>query len=76
MGSVDFGILSAMRTKVERQPNGRPEGQCKAQNTYSGLVESGMLAKITEHATNKALVGSPSHIITMLRKDVSGKYRR
>ena len=48
----------------------------KAQNTYSSLVESGELAKITEHATNKVLVGSPSHIITMLREDVSGKYRR
>ena len=48
----------------------------KAQSTYSSLVESGELAKITEHATNKVLVGSPSHIITMLREDVSGKYRR
>jgi hypothetical protein len=48
----------------------------KAQSTYSSLVESGELAKITEHATNKVLVGSPSHIITMLREEVSGKYRR
>ena len=48
----------------------------KAQNTYSSLVESGELAKITEHATNKVIVGSPSHVFTMLKDDMSGKYRR
>ena len=48
----------------------------KAQNTYSELVETGKLAKATEHATNKVIVGAPAHILTMLENDMSGKYRR
>ena len=48
----------------------------KAQNTYSELVETGKLAKATEHATNKVIVGTPAHIVTMLENDMSGKYRR
>ena len=48
----------------------------KAQNTYSELVETGKLAKATEHATNKVIVGAPAHILTMLENDMAGKYRR
>ena len=64
------------RSELEEWMYSQGMAKNKALAAYSGLVESGELAKITEHATNKVLVGSPSHIITMLREDVSGKYRR
>ena len=48
----------------------------KGQNIYSELVETGKLAKATERATNKVIVGTPDHIFPMLENDMSGKYRR
>ena len=47
----------------------------KAQNTYSSLVESGELAKITEHATSRVIVGDPDVIHKMYANDVSGRFR-
>ena len=48
----------------------------KGQNIYSELVETGKLAKATERATNKVIVGTPDHIFPMLENDMCGKYRR
>ena len=47
----------------------------KAQNTYSSLVESGELAKITEHATSRVIVGDPGAIHKMSANDLSGRFR-
>ena len=47
----------------------------KAQNTYSSLVESGELAKITEHATSRVIVGDPDAIHKMSANDLSGRFR-
>ena len=64
------------RSELEEWMYSQGMAKNKALAAYSGLVESGELAKITEHATNKVIVGTPSHILTMLRDDISGKYRR
>ena len=47
----------------------------KAQNTYSSLVESGELAKITEHATSRVIVGDPAAIHKMYANDRSRRFR-
>ena len=47
----------------------------KAQNAYSELVATGKLAKATEHATNKVIVGTPTEIYQMFSKAPAGKYR-
>jgi hypothetical protein len=75
---LEFVISRRHLYKSELDEWMRSQGMAvnKAQNTYSSLVESGALAKITEHATNKVVVGSPSHILTILKDDITGKYRR
>ena len=47
----------------------------KALTTYSGLVESGELAKITVHGTSKVIVGTPAEIYRMLSESPVGMYR-
>ena len=47
----------------------------KAQNTYSSLVESGELAKITVKGTSKVIVGTPVEIERMLSGAPVGMYR-
>jgi hypothetical protein len=47
----------------------------KAQNTYSSLVESGALAKITEHVTSRVIVGTPDEIRKMYANDIAGRFR-
>ena len=47
----------------------------KAQNTYSSLVESGELAKITVKGTSKVIVGTPVEIERMLSGAPAGMYR-
>ena len=75
---MEFVISRRHLYKSELDEWMRSQGMAvnKAQNTYSSLVESGALAKITEHATNKVIVGSPSHILKILKDDISGRYRR
>ena len=47
----------------------------KALATYSGLVESGELAKITVKGTSKVIVGTPAEIERMLSEAPAGMYR-
>ena len=47
----------------------------KAQNTYSSLVESGELAKITEHATSRVKVDDPAAMHKMYANDRSRRFR-
>ena len=47
----------------------------KALTAYSGLVESGELAKITVHGTSKVIVGTPAEIYRMLSEAPAGMYR-
>jgi hypothetical protein len=47
----------------------------KAQSVYSSMLMSGELAKITEHATNKVIVGTFSEITRLTEGVTPGTYR-
>ena len=64
------------RSELEEWMYSQGMAKNKALAAYSDLVESGKLARITVRSTSKVIVGTPSHILTMLRDDISGKYRR
>ena len=63
------------RSELEEWMYSQGMAKNKALTAYSGLVESGELAKITEHATNKVIVGTQSEIVQMLSEAPAGMYR-
>ena len=63
------------RSELEEWMYSQGMAKNKALTTYSGLIESGELAKITEHGTSKVIVGTPTEIYQMFSKAPAGKYR-
>ena len=55
----------------------RSQGMAKntAQSIYSDMVKSMELVKVTEHLTNKVVVGIPSAISNMLSESQPDRYR-
>jgi hypothetical protein len=47
----------------------------KAQSVYSSMLMSGELAKVMEHDTNRAIVGTPAELIKLTEGAVPGTYR-
>ena len=63
------------RSELEEWMYSQGMAKNKALTTYSGLIESGELAKITEHGTSKVIVGTPTEIYQMFSKAPAGTYR-
>ena len=74
---LEFVISRRHLYKSELDEWMRSQGMAvnKAQNTYSSLVESGALAKITEHVTSRVIVGAPDEIRKMYANDIAGRFR-
>ena len=63
------------RSELEEWMYSQGMAKNKALTAYSGLVESGELAKITVKGTNKVIVGTPAEIERMLSEAPAGMYR-
>ena len=63
------------RSELEEWMYSQGMAKNKALTAYSGLVESGALAKITVHGTSKVIVGTPAEICRMLAEAPVGMYR-
>ena len=63
------------RSELEEWMHSQGMAKNKALTTYSSLVESGELAKITVHGTSKVIVGTPAEIYRMLSEAPAGMYR-
>ena len=63
------------RSELEEWMYSQGMAKNKALATYSGLVESGEIAKITVHGTSKVIVGTPAEIYRMISEAPAGMYR-
>ena len=63
------------RSELEEWMYSQGMAKNKALTAYSGLVESGELAKITVKGTSKVIVGTPAEIERMLSEAPAGMYR-
>ena len=74
---MEFVISRRHLYKPELDEWMRSQGMAKnkAQSVYSSLVESGALAKITEHVTSRVIVGTPDEIRKMYANDIAGRFR-
>jgi len=63
------------RSELEEWMYSQGMAKNKALAAYSGLVESGELARITVRSTSKVIVGTQSEIVRMLSEAPAGMYR-
>ena len=63
------------RFKLEEWMYSQGMAKNKVLTAYSGLVESGELARITVRSTSKVIVGTQSEIVRMLSEAPAGMYR-